>query len=246
MCRKSTASLEERQPQRGEHVARQRVGEIGARERLLDHPPQGILGEPGGRRIHRRERFRDRRLAANDAIARVNHLRPEEALPHFAERAHVRAGRELLHLTRIELEEAQRKHAAPVFDVADELAPWPVFHFTFDDASFDEHILRRRRLVDAIDVRFVVVAQRQMKNEIERARNTEPRELVQRRLVRFRTRRNTGGRARNGNLRGRLTRLGAARTRGGRATIGGHFAHDAMMRRSRQTFNDVTWEDSFR
>ena len=128
-----------------------------------------ILSEPGGRRIHGRQRFRDRRLAANDAVARVNHLRPEEALPHFAECAHPRAGRELLQLTRVEVEEAQRKHAAAVFDVADELAPRPVFHFTFDDASFDEHVLRGRRFVDRIDVRFVVVAQRQMQHEIERA-----------------------------------------------------------------------------
>jgi hypothetical protein len=90
-----------------------------------------------------------------------------EAVADLAERAHAGAGGELLQLALVEIEEAQRQHAAAVLDMAGELAPRAILDVAFDDLAFDQHRLARRRFVQGIEPRLVVVAQRQVEHEIE-------------------------------------------------------------------------------
>ena len=88
-------------------------------------------------------------------------------------------GGELLQLARVEVEETQLEHAGAVLDVAHELAPRAVLDGGVDHLAFHQHRHARRRRVDRVERGLVVVAQRQVQDEIELARDAELLELGQ-------------------------------------------------------------------
>ena len=107
----------------------------------------------------------------------MHHFRAEEPVTDLAERAYELAWRELFHLARIEIEEAQREHASAIFHVAYELPSGPELHVAFDNAPLNEYVLGRGCITDRVDARFVVVTQRQMENQVDLTRNAETCEV---------------------------------------------------------------------
>src|SRR6185437_1761128 len=82
--------------------------------------------------IDRRERLRKRRTLGDHAIARMHHLVAEESRPHLAEEPHALPGGELLHLARIEMEEAHPELALAIGELHDQRAASAVLDLRFD------------------------------------------------------------------------------------------------------------------
>ena len=158
-------------------VRGQRFVEFALREGLRDQAAQGRLRQPGRGRINRRQRLGQRRVRAHHAIARVDHLRPEETRAHLAEGAHARPRRQRLRLAAVEIEKAHVQQAARVLDLADELAPRAIGDLAVDHRALDLHRGALMRLGDRREPRLVFVAQRQMQHQIELAVYAEFRQL---------------------------------------------------------------------
>jgi len=127
---------------------------------------QGELRQAGRRRIHGRERLRQRLSRGNDPVTRVHHLRAEESRAHFAKSAHplafIRRTLELLLLAAVEVEEAQHEP----FGVHHQLPLRAEFHFHLVHPSLDQHGLAGRCRIRRREAGFVFVAMRQMQREI--------------------------------------------------------------------------------
>ena len=156
----------------------QRVLQRPGVQRIEDASAQRRLREPCGRRVDRRQALRQRLTLAHEAVARVRHLGAEPAAAHFAEGAHAQAffsrALELLQLAAIEIEKAQ-DHAIGVHD---QLAARPVGDFGPLELRLDEHRPSGRRAVRRGQRRPVLVAQRQVKHEVEARAQPELVELA--------------------------------------------------------------------
>ncbi len=189
----------------------QRVVEQERVERVLDEPPQVRLRHPGGRGVDRREGGRERRVLLHHAHLGMDHLGAEESRPHLAEEAKPPARRHLLHLARVEVEEAHPEVGPAVGEPHHQRAPRAVLDVGLDHVGLDEHRLARSRLGERRELRLVLVAQGQVQHEVEARVDAELGEL-----------RADGGAgdevaARRGRRRGGLG--GSRRARG---TRGGH------------------------
>ena len=80
----------------------------------------------------------------------------------------------------IKVEETQRQHAAAILDVADQLAPRAILDVRFHHVALDQDRLARRRLAERVEPRLVVVAQRQVQDEIEFAVDAQLGKPIQR------------------------------------------------------------------
>ena len=107
----------------------------------------------------------------------MHHLEPVRAVAHFAVAEQAHAGRELIGLAPVEMEEAQHQRRARI--VADRDAQLRPIAETaldrFDDAD-DLRAFADAKLADRRHVRAIFVAQRQMEPEILHALESEPRE----------------------------------------------------------------------
>ncbi len=103
----------------------------------------------------------------------MDHLPAEEARAELAEGAHPDAGRERLHLALPELEEAEDHLSGVVGYAADELPLRAVDDVGGADDALDLHGCTGRRARDGRDARLVLVAQRQVQDEIEAASQPE-------------------------------------------------------------------------
>jgi hypothetical protein len=109
----------------------------------------------------------------------VDHLRAQETVADLAEGAHAGARRKLLQLARVEVDEAQPHDAGAVLQVTHQLAPGPVLDRGVHHLAFHQDRAPRRRGIDRIQRGFVVVAQRQVQDEIELALDSQLGELGQ-------------------------------------------------------------------
>ncbi|MDR9327175.1 hypothetical protein FEP06_04422 [Burkholderia multivorans] len=195
---------------------RQQLGQRRALERVLDRLAQIGLRHAGRARIDGRQHLRQRRIGFDDAHRRMHHLHPEEAAAHVAAHAQALADRHLLDLRAVEIQETQHELLAVVVaDLHDELAARAIRDLVVDHDAFGLRDAARQQIADRRERRFVLVAHRQMQDEIDRAREPELRELVggfQRRLGRFRRRGLLAA------LRGRRA-VGVCRRIGGRACV---------------------------
>ncbi len=80
-------------------------------------------------------------------------------------------------LARIEIEESQGEFAASVTDPHDKLPARPEDDLAVEHGALDLHRRAGGRLRDRDDARLVLVAQRQMQNEIEILVDADPGEL---------------------------------------------------------------------
>ena len=90
---------------------RKRLGEKCriACQRVMNQLAQHVLREPCGRRIDRREAFRQRRAGSDDLKSRMDHLQAELTVAHFAEGANALAGCKGLLLIGIEMKKTQHE-----------------------------------------------------------------------------------------------------------------------------------------
>ena len=174
----SHRSIERLKPQLPEQHRRKRVGEVTARDAFAHKTAQDILGYASGGGINGRQSGRERRAFRHDATPRVNHLGAEEACPDLAEAAHAPTGRKLLHLTRIEVEEAHEQQSAFVLNAGNELASRTVGDLGRENLSFHQHGAILRRVRDRMDPRLVFVANRKMQQCILETTDAEPVELA--------------------------------------------------------------------
>ena len=179
-------------------VRRQGFAEFALCQGLRDQSAQGRLPQSGRGRINRCQRLGQRRTRAHDAIARVNHLRPEETRTRLAKGAHTHSRSQRLGLTAVKIEKAHGQEAAVVLDFADELTPRAIGDLAVDHRALDLHRNTFMRLGDGSEPGLVFITQRQMQNQIELAVNAELCEL----------RRQGGGRSGGGLGLCRLARPG--------------------------------------
>ena len=121
---------------------------------------------------------------ADDLELRMDDLEAEVALAHLAEHAHAPARRERLLLARIEVEEAQHElraraaHGVFVLEQADELTSRPVLDVGVDDGPFGLLLCAGAQLGERHEARVILVAQRQVQDEVLVADEAEPHELI--------------------------------------------------------------------
>ena len=108
----------------------------------------------------------------------MGHLGAEEARAHLAEGAHelalLRGALELLQLARIEMEKAQHQ----AFGMHDELPLGAVHDLRLEHRCLDAHRPALRRRSGARERRLVLVAQRQVQDEVEARAQPELFELA--------------------------------------------------------------------
>ncbi len=121
---------------------------------------------------------------ADDLELRMDDLEAEVAIAHLAERAHAPARRERLLLVRIEVEEAEhelRSRAAMgifVLQQANELTTRPILDVGVDDGSLRLLFCARVQFCERHEARVILVAQRQVQDEVLVADEAEPHELI--------------------------------------------------------------------
>ncbi len=134
----------------------------------FDQPAQPRLGDAGGQRIDRRQRVADleRGGIVGDAIFGMHHLRPLRTEAHRAVSLHPAALDEGRLLARIEMEEAQQQAAVTVGNHDPQLAPAGITHVGNLDPRPHQRVGAVREVGQRGDVAAVLVARRQMKQQI--------------------------------------------------------------------------------
>ena len=169
-----------------DETLRQRLGGkrgIG-RHRARDHLAQRFLCKACRGRIHGREPVRQRGAGLDDGELRMHDLAPEMTLAHFAEHAHAPSDGQCLLLVRVEMEKTQDELCASacgvgaVLEETHELPPRPVLDVRRDDGTFRLLLAAWSKRSERNNARVILVAQRQMQDEIRVARNAQARELV--------------------------------------------------------------------
>src|SRR5690606_22282695 len=145
-------------------VLAERVAQIGIAQRLIDGAPQGRLAQPVGGGINRGERIGQ--CAVRDGDARVDHFEARESAPELAPHPYALAPLDLALLAGIEIEPAQGEAARAVLDHGHQLAARPELHFAVQNLALDLSRLARTQRADGLDAGFVLVAQRQMDDEV--------------------------------------------------------------------------------
>ena len=114
----------------------------------------------------------------------MDHLATKVPVAHFAEYAYPTARRQCLLLARIEVEEAQHELraaaeiVAAVLEYRDELAPRAILDLGPDDRTLGLLLGTGRKRRERHEPRVILVAQRQMEDQVLLARYPESRELV--------------------------------------------------------------------
>ena len=166
------------QAQAPDHGGRQGLRKLGGAEGDPDAGTQRDLRETCRSRIDRRQTIGQRGAGEHGPDPRVDHLGTEEALPDLAHQPHPGTGRELLLLARIEVEQAHGQFAAVVAHSRDQLPPRSKLDVEIEHHAFDLCECPVRRFGDRDDAGLVLVAQWQMQDQIERAREAELRQVA--------------------------------------------------------------------
>ena len=163
--------------QRGERVRHRQAGQgrqqdavaRGEIERLADQLAQRRLAQAGGERIDRRQRGFARQLlgALGDPVFRVHHLRAARAAAHPAVSAQPAARLHRAALLLVEVEEAQQQAAAGILDGHAQRAPLAgKADRGGGDAAENQRILAALELADGSRLAAVLVAQRQVEQQV--------------------------------------------------------------------------------
>ncbi len=120
------------------------------------------LRQAGSGGIDRCERLLQRGVFARRAALWVHHLHAEIAFSRLAQGADALADSKLLLLAGIKIQEAKKQNAAIVFQLAYQAAARAKRNLGVDDLAFHLAIDTRLQIVDAHQLRFIFVAQRQM------------------------------------------------------------------------------------
>ena len=177
-------SLELRETVARAQALRQQFGEravaLELHQGLGGQAAQATLLQALGCRVDRRQRLGQPRADAliGDAVLRVHHLETARAAPRLAEAAQPGAARQAVLLRAREVEEAERQRAGAVADPREQLAAWPEHHFGQLDLAFDHHIAPTAERADQRDLRAVLVALRQVEQQVLDAADAEPREQL--------------------------------------------------------------------
>jgi hypothetical protein len=145
----------------------QRIGEIRVCQCPCDQAAQHVLREAGRGRIHGRQRLGERLGAAQHRVARMDHLCAEESALELPHHSQPDSCRELAHLAGIEVEEAQRQLLAAIARSTDEDAPGAKLDLGVDYLDLDLYALPGQRIAQRGQVRFVLVAQRQVQHQVQ-------------------------------------------------------------------------------
>src|SRR6202521_820874 len=103
----------------------------------------------------------------------MHHLVAEEAGPDLAEEAHALALLELLHLARIEIEEAHPQVFLAVGELQHEGSPRAVLHLGCHDLGLHQHGGAGLRILQRRELRLVFVAQRHVQHEVRPGADAE-------------------------------------------------------------------------
>ncbi len=102
---------------------------------------------------------------------------PKKPGPHLAEEAQPPARRHLLHLARVEVEEAHPEFRLAVGQLHHQRAARAVLDLGLGHLRLDQHRLARAGLGERRELRLVLVAQRQVQHQVEAGVDAEFREL---------------------------------------------------------------------
>ena len=201
--------LQRGQPELSKQACRQDLDDVDVAQRAVDALAQPGLGHALGRRIDRRQRRRQRNAFVDGAHAWVNHFRPDQAAANGAERPHAPSDLELPQLRRIEMQEAQHQLAGAVAHRHPQLATAAVDDIGGDHFGLHLRLETRHQIGDRRHPRLVLVAQRQVQDEVPVARQAGACEFRRDGVARGR-RAIVGG----GLLAGRSRQLPGPRERG--------------------------------
>ena len=163
----------------GRHGLAQLPACIGARQARLHCLAQIRLRQRGRGRIHGREPLRQRRTGRTHG--RMQHHRPRQPAAQLPAHPQPRAHGHLLHQRGVEVEKAQKARAAAVIQRDQQLPPPAGRHFLMAHHALNLHLIALARIAQAGDVRFILIAQRQMQRQIHIAHQPQ---LAQRLLRR--------------------------------------------------------------
>ncbi len=166
-------------------VVRQRLGGLfEQRHGLIDQRPQTCLGKPLGGGVDRCQVVFHRRFTATDqTIFRVVDLQTGRAGAGLAKGAHPHAGAKLLLLRRREVEEAQAEDAAAVTQSYQQAAAATADHVGGGYLALDHRLVSPPQGGDGGDPGAVLVAQRQVKQQVLDSLHLEPGQLQGQRLA---------------------------------------------------------------
>jgi len=157
---------------------RQGVGDVHVEERLRNALAQQRLRHAGAGRVHRGQPLRQCHARPGRMHARVDHFGTQQADPHAAVDTHPAAGRHLLLGRRVEVQEAQQQAVAGVVaQRGEQLTPAPVGHLAALDHALGLGLCAGRQPGHRRDARLVLVAQRQVQNEVPFAGQAQARQL---------------------------------------------------------------------
>src|SRR5688572_31172543 len=103
----------------------------------------------------------------------MRHLGPAGSAPDLPECPRALSLGEPRLETGVEMKKPQGQQAAAVLDMADELAAAPELDAGLDDIALDQHRLPHRGFTDSVEPRLVVVAQREVQHQVERAQDAQ-------------------------------------------------------------------------
>ncbi|MNF62122.1 hypothetical protein D3C84_437940 [compost metagenome] len=135
---------------------------------LLAQLAQALLGQAFGERVDRGQGFIDGRwfVAGDGAVFRVVDLKPRSAGPGFAIAAHAGATFQAFLLCVAEVIEAQAQAPGAVLQAHYQAAPPAHDHVGTADGAFDHGVLSRAQVANRDHAGAVLVAQRQMEQDV--------------------------------------------------------------------------------
>ena len=145
---------------------RQCFGQIANIQRLADQLLQRRIGQSCGRRVNRGHFCRQRLILRYLAEARMHHLQPEKAAAHFAKNPNARTNRQRRLLARVEAKKTERDLATRVAGLDQHLPARPILDFVGVHHDFQLYGFAAESPGNWRDARFVLVAQRQMRQQI--------------------------------------------------------------------------------
>lgn len=168
----------ERTQVRGLDLGRQQLGQRRARQGISDSLAQIGLRDAGRARIDGREHLRQRRVLVDHAHRRMHDLEPEETAADVAANTQPLADRHLLDLRAVEVQEAQHQLAAVlVAQSHQQLAARAIGDLVVVDRALGLRELAGQQFAHRREGGLVLVAHRQVQNQVDRAREAELGEL---------------------------------------------------------------------
>ena len=149
-------------------------------QRLFGQPPEHALLHPVGRRVERRQRVveRPRRVVRTaHAVLGMHHLEHARPAPRFPEALQPGTALELTDLCLAEVKEAQRQRAGAVADAHEQRATATDDDVGDDDLARDDRLGTGLQRPDRRQPGAVLVAEREMEQDVLRAPDAEPFEL---------------------------------------------------------------------